>query len=493
MAVTPGRATPAPRGDRAARLRWRHPDPPPGGVDFDAIRAEFEVPGAFTAPVLSEARAASGLRFSALPDLTALPLATVDPEGSRDLDQALHIARDGSGYIVHYAIADVGAFIAPAGALDRATHERVETYYLPDRRAPLHPPELSEGAASLLAGQASPAVVWQIALDEQGEARDVDVRRALVASRRQWDYPTLQGVLDAGADAGGLSLLGEVGSLRQSLAARRGAINLDLPEQVVQPDANGRWGVGLRRDVPCEGWNAQISLLTGMAAAGIMLRAGTGILRTLPPADDRTISQLRRFAQALGIQWPVGQSAGEMLAGLDRTSPVDVALIDEAATLLRGAGYTVLGGPVDPADPTLHHAGVAAPYAHVTAPLRRLVDRYGSEVCLAIAAGQPVPDWASSALGALPQQMSVGDRRARAVDKAVIDAAEAWLLHGRIGERFHASVIEAAADGRTGVVALTDLPVRARCSGENLSAGRTLSVRLVEADVATRTVRFEAV
>lgn len=493
MAVTQRPDVPTARSDRAARLRWSHPAPPPGGVDFDGIRAEFEVPGPFAPAVLGEARAASTMRFAALPDLTALPLATVDPEGSRDLDQAIHIARDGSGFLVQYAIADVGAFIAPDGLLDRAAHERVETYYLPDRRTPLHPPELSEGAASLLEGQTSPAVVWSIALDEQGEVRDVDVQRALVASRRQWDYPTLQRVLDAGGDAGALTLLGEVGRLRQTLARTRGAIDLNLPEQVVEPDPNGRWVLGLRRDLPCEGWNAQISLLTGMAAAGLMLRAGIGILRTLPPADDRTISQLRRFAQVLGIDWPASQPPGQMLAALDRTSPVHVALIDQAATLLRGAGYTVLSGPVDPADPRLHHAGVAAPYAHVTAPLRRLVDRYGSEVCLAVAAGRPVPDWAQRALTALPQEMSTGDRRARAVDKAVIDAAEAWLLHDRIGETFRAAVIEAAADGRTGMVALTDPPVRARCSGEGLAAGRTLTVRLIEADIPTRSVRFEAV
>lgn len=491
--MTPAPAAGRPRGDRAARLRWSRPAPPPAGVDFDGLRAEFDVPGDFPPGALTEARTAGTASFAALPDLTGVPLATVDPEGSRDLDQAMHLARDGSGYVLHYAIADVAAFVAPAGALDRAAHERVETYYLPDRRAPLHPPELSEGAASLLEGQPRPAVVWQIALDERGEARDVDVRRGLVASRRQWDYPTLQGVLDAGGNAGGLSLLGEVGNLREVLARARGAIDLDLPEQIVHLDQDGHWVLGLRRDLPCEGWNAQVSLLTGMAAAGLMLRAGVGILRTLPPAPDSTIAQLRRFALALGIPWPVTQPPGELIAGLDRTSAVHVALIDEAAALLRGAGYTVLAGPVEVADPLLHHAGVAAPYAHVTAPLRRLVDRYGSEVCLAVAAGDPVPAWAQRALPALPREMAGGDRRARAVDKAVIDATEAWLLRGRIGATFQAAVVEAAADGRTGEVAVTDPPVRARCSGERLTAGQTLAVRLVEADVATRSVRFEAV
>ena len=480
------------RGDRTARLRWPRPAPPPDGVDFEAIRRELEVPGDFAAEVLAEAQAAAALQFPAHGDLTALPLATVDPAGSRDLDQAMHLARDGSGYVLHYAIADVAAFVRAGGAVDRAAHQRVETYYLPDRRAPLHPPVLSEGPASLLEGQPTPAVVWQIALDERGEARDVDVRRALVASRRQWDYPALQRVLDAGEDAGGLSLLGEVGRLRQALARERGAIDLDLPEQEVRPGADGRWSLGLRNDLPCEGWNAHISLLTGISAAGMMLRAGTGILRTLPPPGERALLALRRFAGSLGIDWAADLPPGRMLAGLDRTDPVHVALIDEAATLLRGAGYTVLDGAVDPADPALQHAGVAAPYAHVTAPLRRLVDRYASEVCLAVASGRPVPQWAAGALAALPGEMAAGDRRARAVDRAVIDATEAWLLRDRVGEEFAASVIEAGEDGRTADIAVLEPPVRGRCDGAGLTAGDRRSVRLIEADIAARVVRFEA-
>ena len=76
---------------------------------------------------------------------------TIDPAGSRDLDQAFHAERRPHGFRVRYAIADVAAFVAPGGALDREAFARGVTLYLPDGRAPLYPDVLGEGAASLAA------------------------------------------------------------------------------------------------------------------------------------------------------------------------------------------------------------------------------------------------------------------------------------------------------------------------------------------------------
>ena len=96
-----------------------------------------------------------------------------------------------------------------------------------------------------------------------------------------------------------------------------------------------------------------------------------------------------------GAPWPQGQRYGEFLRTLDRSDPRHLALIHEATALFRGAGYT----PFDGAPPEhREHAAVANPYAHVTAPLRRLVDRFGLVVCEALSAGTDVPAWARAAL-----------------------------------------------------------------------------------------------
>jgi exoribonuclease R len=457
----------------------------PAPPDFAAIRAEFEVPEHFPADVLAEAE-----RLVADPplpelDATDLDLVTLDPAGSRDLDQAVHLAARDGGYRVSYAIADVGAFVSLSSALDREARRRGQTLYSPDRRTPLHPPVLSEGAASLLPDQLRPAALWTIDLDADGEPVAVDLRRARVRSRAQLDYAAVQQQADAGALPEPLALLPAVGRLLQQRAAERGAIELGTPEQEIEATTGGGWTLVLRGDLPVEAWNAQISLLTGRCAAALMLDGGVGLLRTLPPARPEDVARLRLLAPALGVDWPDGVGPGAVISNLDPAHPGHVAFLEEAATLLRGAAYT----PVEGAPPTQPgHSGVGAPYAHVTAPLRRLVDRFGTEVCLALAAGRdPAPEL-RAALPELPALMATSDRRTREVERAAVDATEAWLMHGREGEGFPAVVVD-AEDGR-GTVVLDGVPIRGRCTGAGLRPGTRVVVRLEEADVTGRAVRF---
>jgi exoribonuclease R len=453
--------------------------------DFAAIRAEFGVPEEFPADVTAEAaRAAADPPLPEL-DATDVPLVTLDPLGSRDLDQAVHLAARGDGFRVTYAIADVGAFVRLGSALDREARRRGQTLYSPERRIPLHPPELSEGAASLLPGQLCAAAVWTIDLDGDGDPVDVSLHRARVRSRAQLDYGSVQEQADAGTLPEPLAQLPRVGALLQARALERGAIELGTPEQEVVATADGGWTLELRGDLPVEAWNAQISLLTGRCAATMMLDAGVGILRTLPPARTEDVAALRALAPALGVEWPAGAPPGAVIAGLDPARPDHAAFLEEAASLLRGAAYTPFDGtpPVQPG-----HGGVGAPYAHVTAPLRRLVDRFGTEVCLALSAGnEPTPEL-RAALPELPALMAASDKRTHEVERAVIDATEAWVLRGREGEEFPAVVVD-AQDGR-GTVVLDHPKVRGRCTGPGLTPGTRVEVRLEQADVAARTVRF---
>ena len=454
-------------------------------LDFSALRSELAVPGDFSADVAAEAQAAAGAPVMTGPDRQDLPLVTIDPRGSKDLDQAMHLAADGDGYLVSYAIADVAAFVRPGGALDEETHRRGETYYFPDARVPLHPPVLSEGAASLLPGQTRPAALWQIHVGADGAIGAVDIARATVRSVAQLDYVGVQADLEAGRMHPSIALLPKIGEVLAARMRARHAIDLDLPEQDVE-QVDGAWTVTLRTQSPVEKHNAQISLLTGMAAAAIMLKGGYGILRTVPTPDPGAVATIRRAARALGVDWPDGAEPSDVLAGLDRSNPKHVALIEHAAALLRGSGYT----PFDGAPPKdSGHAGIGAPYAHVTAPLRRLVDRYGTEICLAQQAGQPVPDWVRQYLEQLPGAMAGADKLAHLVDRAVVDMTEAWLLQDRIGQTFPATVID--ADEKAATIVVDQPAVRARCDGANLPVGQRITARLVSADVATRSVRFQ--
>ena len=455
-------------------------------LDFAALRTELAVTGDFAPEVLLAAEQAAHDVELPDEDATYIPFVTVDPAGSRDLDQAVHIAAQSGGYLVSYAIADVAAFVRADSSVDVEARRRGETLYFPDLRVPLHPPSLSEGAASLLPDQLRPAVLWRIELDADGEVRSVDVRRARVRSRAQLDYVGVQRDLEQGTLPDALLALRDVGERRQTLARRRHAINLDLPAQEVE-HAGTAWRLAIREPLAVEDYNAEISLLTGMCAADIMLQHRHGILRTLPTPDPGAVRTLRRAAHALGVAWPDGAPPGDVLAGLDRANPHHVALIEHATTLLRGAGYTQFDGDV-PADHS--HAGIGAPYAHVTAPLRRLVDRYASEICLALNAGTPVPAWVDEQLPLLPELMAHSDQRAHTIDRAVVDATEAWLLRDRVGEMFNVLVID--ADDHNATVMLDDPAVRARCAGDHLPVGERIRASLTEADVAKRAVHFSA-
>jgi exoribonuclease R len=461
------------------------PEAAPEGPDFAAIRAEFDVPEEFPPEVIADAERRAAAPSLPELDATDVPFVTLDPVGSRDLDQAVHLAARGEGYRVSYAIADVGAFVVLGGAIDAEARRRGQTLYSPDRRTPLHPPVLSENAASLLPDQLRPAALWTIDLDSSGEPVRVDLRRARVRSRAQLDYASVQAQADAGTLPEAVALLPEIGRLLQERAAERGAIELGTPEQEVVPTPDGSWTLVLRGDLPVEGWNAQISLLTGRCAAGLMLDGGVGLLRTLPPARPEDVARLRRLAPALGVDWPAGAGPGEAIAGLDPTRPGHAAFLEEAVALLRGAAYTPFDG-APPEQPG--HGGVGAPYAHVTAPLRRLVDRFGTEVCLALAAGAEPAAGLRAVLPELPALMAASDHRTHDVERAVVDATEAWLLRGREGQTFSAVVVD-AEDGK-GTVVLDGIAVRGRCTGAGLTPGTRVQVRLEEADPVARTVRF---
>ena len=452
------------------------------------LRDELGVPAGFPDDARAEAEAAARAPRMPAHDRTDLALYTVDPPGSRDLDQALGIERRPGGYRVSYAIADVAAFVAPGGALDTEAGRRGVTLYAPDRNVSLYPDVLSAGAASLLPGRIRPALLWTIELDRDGEPVATDVRRAQVRSRRQLAYPEVQRLLDAGEADEGLALLEEVGRLRQARADDRGAVHLATPEQEVADGPDGRPCLVFRAQLPSERWNAEMSLLTGMAAAGLMLDGGVGLLRTLPPPDPSEVASLRRSALALGVGWAAQSSYAEVISGLDPNVPQAAALLTYAGRLLRGAGYTAFAG----APPTqVLHSAVGAPYAHCTAPLRRLADRHVGEVCLAHAAGGDPPEWALEALPELPAVMAGATRRAQALERAVVDLAEAVLLEPRQAETFDAVVVE-RGDSR-GVVQLRDPAVRARCEGADLPLGQHLRVRLAEVDVAERKVVFRPV
>jgi exoribonuclease R len=198
------------------------------------------------------------------------------------------------------------------------------------------------------------------------------------------------------------------------------------------------------------------------------------------------VASLRRSAATLGVDWPEGTSYPDLVRGLDPARPGDAALAARATRLFRGAGYAVWRAADGGAPPV--HAAIASGYAHVTAPLRRLADRFAGEIALALCAGAAPPAWVLEALPGIPAAMASAGGRERQAERAVVDYVESVVLAGRVGEVFAGTVVD-VREGRA-TVQLAHPAVVAPLDAEGATAGEAIAVRLSEADPAGRRVRF---
>lgn len=449
-------------------------------LDFGAIADEYGVTTRFPQDVENQARQL----VDALPDRRIdrrdIELVTIDPAGSQDLDQAVCIEKTPEGFRIFYAIADVAAFLNYGGGdlVAQESLRRGQTIYLPDEPARLHPAALSEGAASLLPTVDRPAVLWTIDIDPAGEVIDFRLDRALVRSRARFDYERVQQDHTDGSLHPSLLYLFEVGRVRRHSKLRSTAVNLRMPSQSVEKEPDGEIHLVIEPRYESMDANSEISLLAGMCAGNLMAKHGVGVLRTLAPASKSALEAFAQEAIALGFPADVD------LDSISLEEPRSMVLMRAAQKLLRGAEYRVLGEETAEV-----HAGVGGYYAHVTAPLRRLIDRYATEICLSLFHQQPIPSWVSDTLSEAVAAMKHSSTTASAVDKACLDLTEATVLAPWVGHNFTAVVLSNNAANTSSRIFVEDPPVIAECLGLPAVGEQTI-VTLVSTDVEKREIRF---
>lgn len=446
---------------------------------LDAIRAQFAVSAGFPDPVLAQAEVAAKRPITGHADWTDRPFATLDPQTSTDLDQAFFIDRSNADLVLYYAIADVPWFVTSNDLLDLEAWRRGETIYMPDSRASLYPTLLSEGAASLLPGVERAAVVFSVRVDPAGKTSLDGAVRAVIKSKARLAYETVTPD-DLPPDFAELSR-----RIEQAEDAR-GAARVDEPEQLLQQDAAGHFKLEFRPQAPAEVQNAAMSLAANLAIADQLLAHRTGLFRVMPEPDAFSIHRLRHTAKALGLTWPKHQEFKEFERGLDPNNPRDVAFMAAARRAGPKASYAPYRAGALP-----WHSAMAATYAHATAPLRRLADRYVIEAIVEIANKGTVSGELTAIFERLPAVMAQAEEKAGEVDRAILDLAEAAILEGREGDHFAAVVTD--IDDRGARIHLPDPPVVSRIDGQGAMPGDSITVELVSADVAKRQVKFQRV
>ncbi|MEM9074962.1 MAG: RNB domain-containing ribonuclease, partial [Myxococcota bacterium] len=288
---------------------------PPGSAKAALYRlaAAKTLNPVFPEAVRDEVRAWQGdpaIDDPSLVDCTALAFVTIDGKTSRDLDQAVHVEANETGFTIRYALADAAHYVQPGTALFDEALRRGASYYLPGVMIPMLPRELSEDLVSLNENVDRRSMLFTMECDADGRCIKTRVERARIRSRAKLDWDGVQAFYDGGDGFGeaideSLRALAEVGRRRMALAEARGVIRYRRSEVVVKLDDQSGLRFVVTKDVrrPVERYNEQISLLCNVEGAKL-LRDGDEadssvepIYRVHPPPDE---DRLRAFQRMLG-------------------------------------------------------------------------------------------------------------------------------------------------------------------------------------------------
>jgi exoribonuclease R len=322
-------------------------------------------------------------------------------------------------------------------------------------------------------------VIFTVRVAPDGGVKLEGAERAIIRSIAKLAYDSVR---DSDLPAGFADLADRI----QAAEDRRGAARVDPPQQEVDAVTGGGYQLAFSPRLQSEDRNAALSLATNLAIADALEAHHTGLFRVMAPPDAHAVQRLRHTARAFGLTWPDGVTLEAYARALDATNPKQAAFMLAIRRAGQGASYVPWREGVVP-----WHAAMAATYAHATAPLRRLADRYVVRATLAIANGQPVPDVVTSAFAQLPQVMAHADSLGGQIDRAVIDLAEAVMLKDSIGQIVPAVVTD--VDERGARIQLRDLPVVARVDAHGVAPGDVVQVRLTAVDPTQRSISFQRI
>jgi ribonuclease R len=227
------------------------------GVDVEILIRKHHLPYTFPDRVLEEARAVavapanehSEAWDSRRRDFRALPIVTIDGETARDFDDAVMVRElEGGGYELQVHIADVAHYVRPGTALDLEARLRGNSVYFPDRAIPMLPMELSTDVCSLRPQEDRLVLSCIMQLGPQGDVLSAEVCEGVIRSARRMTYIQVHAIIDGDEETRRqfaplvpeFERMYALARLMNARRERRGSIDFDLPEPVIQFDENGQ-------------------------------------------------------------------------------------------------------------------------------------------------------------------------------------------------------------------------------------------------------------
>jgi ribonuclease R len=222
------------------------------GVDVEIMIRKFHLPHRFPPEVIEEAQAiASQIPANALRhrrDYRELPIVTIDGETARDFDDAVHVRQlENGNYELQVHIADVAQYVTPNSPLDREARLRGTSVYFPDRAVPMLPLELSTDICSLRPRVDRLVLSCTMEIDHQGEITGYEINEGVIRSAERMTYTAVNAVLEGEADArreyaaqvDHFERMRDLAMILNRKRERRGSIDFDLPEPVIEFDEFG--------------------------------------------------------------------------------------------------------------------------------------------------------------------------------------------------------------------------------------------------------------
>ncbi len=478
------------------------------------------IPDRFSQAALDEAASARAAPLGSREDLRAVPLMTIDDETARDFDDAVWAGPDPDpanrgGFHLIVAIADVAWYVRPRSALDAEARERGNSVYFPDRVVPMLPAALSSGWCSLKPDADRPCLAVHICIDADGDKRGHRFVRATMRSAARQTYEAVQAAIDGDRS---IPLSGEIGALSAAHAAlskaraRRGALEIEIPERRVRMGPDGRIaGIDTRRTLTAHRLIEEFMIAANVAAAETLeARGASCVYRVHEAPDAARVEALRELLGTFGLRLPRGQR----LQPRHFNTLLERAAATESPELLHEAILRTQAQAAYDVD-NLGHFGLAlARYCHFTSPIRRYADLLVHRSLIsALTLGEgglgPGED---RKLDEAARHVSETERRATAAEREAVDRLCACYLADRTGTAMPARIsgitraglfVRLDETGADGLIPLSKLPVgpvRVDPNGFGLTdrrgrkifqLGQALEVRLLDVDTTTGSVLCE--
>ncbi|HET7893600.1 MAG TPA: VacB/RNase II family 3'-5' exoribonuclease [Candidatus Sulfotelmatobacter sp.] len=222
------------------------------GVDVEITIRKFHLPHHFPIAVLEEAQNASAVipaqELHRRRDFRSLPIVTIDGETARDFDDAVYVHMLPNGnFELHVHIADVAQYVTPESALDQEARLRGTSVYFPDRAVPMLPLELSTDICSLRPQVERLVLSCVMEMDHRGEIVSYELSEGVIRSAERMTYTAVNAVLEGDAAAreryaplvASFELMRDLALILNRKRQRRGSIDFDLPEPVIEFDELG--------------------------------------------------------------------------------------------------------------------------------------------------------------------------------------------------------------------------------------------------------------